>query len=139
MTATLKAITSHRCTPKPSSRARHRIACTTKVSARTIRIGFPHHRIAEALKDVPRDDWGTQENNGFDFVRIMFPNVSAFIAPEITQVAQLFPGPTPGENRTVLNYLRREPIRDEEDRANVEAAMNFFRDVTYHRRLRDRP
>ena len=25
----------------------------------------------------------------------------------------------------------REPIRDEEDRANVEAAMNFFRDVTY--------
>lgn len=96
------------------------------------RIGFPHHKIAEALKDVPREDWGTQENNGFDFVRIMFPNVSAFIAPEITQVAQLFPGPTPGENRTVLNYLRREPIRDEEDRANVEAAMNFFRDVTYN-------
>lgn len=95
------------------------------------RIGFPHHRIAEALQDVPREEWGTQENNGFDFVRIMFPNVSAFIAPEITQVAQLFPGPTPGENRTVLNYLRREPIRDEEDRANVEAAMNFFRDVTY--------
>ncbi len=96
------------------------------------RIGFPHHRIAEALQDVPREDWGNQENNGFDFVRIMFPNVSAFIAPEITQVAQLFPGPTPGENRTVLNYLRREPIRDEEDRANVEAAMNFFRDVTYN-------
>ncbi|MFN3424103.1 MULTISPECIES: SRPBCC family protein [Novosphingobium] len=95
------------------------------------RIGFPQHRIAEALKDVPRDQWGTQENNGFDFVRIMFPNVSAFIAPEITQVAQLFPGPTPDRNRTVLNYLRREPIRDEEDRANVEAAMNFFRDVTY--------
>lgn len=95
------------------------------------RIGFPHHKIAESLKDVPRDQWGTQENNGFDFVRIMFPNVSAFIAPEITQVAQLFPGPTPGENRTVLNYLRREPIRDEEDRAAVEASMNFFRDVTY--------
>lgn len=95
------------------------------------RIGFPQHRIAEALKDVPREKWGEQENNGFDFVRIMFPNVSAFVAPEITQVAQLFPGPTPGENRTVLNYLRREPIRDEEDRANVEAAMNFFRDVTY--------
>lgn len=95
------------------------------------RIGFPHHKIADALKDVPREEWGRQENNGFDFVRIMFPNVSAFIAPEITQVAQLFPGPTPGENRTVLNYLRREPIRDEEDRANVEAAMNFFRDVTY--------
>lgn len=97
-----------------------------------IRIGFPHRKIADSLKDVPRSDWGTQENNGFDFVRIMFPNVSAFIAPEITQVAQLFPGPTPDRNRTVLNYLRREPIRDEADRANVEAAMNFFRDVTYN-------
>jgi len=97
-----------------------------------MRIGFPQRRIAEVLKDVPRAEWGNQENNGFDFVRIFFPNVSAFIAPEITQIAQLFPGPTPGENRTVLNYLRREPIRDEEDRANVEAAINFFRDVTYN-------
>lgn len=95
------------------------------------RIGFPHHRIAEALDGIPREQWGTQENNGFDFVRIMFPNVSAFIAPEITQVAQLFPGPTPDKNRTVLNYLRRDPVRDDEDRANVEAAINFFRDVTY--------
>lgn len=97
----------------------------------SMRIGFPHHAIADCLKDVPRDQWGTQENNGFDFVRILFPNVSAFVAPEITQVAQLFPGPTPDKNRTVLNYLRREPIKDEEDRANVEAAINFFRDVTY--------
>ena len=97
-----------------------------------MRIGFPHHAIAENLKGVPRDEWGNQENEGFDFVRIMFPNVSAFIAPEITQIAQLFPGPTPDKNRTVLNYLRREPIRDEEDRANVEAAINFFRDVTYN-------
>lgn len=95
------------------------------------RIGFPQRNIATALKDVPRADWGHQENNGFDFVRIFFPNVSVFIAPEITQVAQLFPGPTPDKNRTVLNYLRREPVRDEEDRAATEAAMNFFRDVTY--------
>ncbi len=98
----------------------------------SMRIGFPHHAIAENLKDVPRAEWGTQENNGFDFVRIMFPNVSAFIAPEITQIAQLFPGPTPDKNRTVLNYLRRAPIKDDEDRANAEAAINFFRDVTYN-------
>lgn len=97
----------------------------------SLRIGFPQHRIAEALKGVPRADWGDQENNGFDFVRILFPNVSAFLAPEITQIAQLFPGPTPDKNRTVLNYLRRDPIRDEEDRANVEAMITFFRDVTY--------
>jgi phenylpropionate dioxygenase-like ring-hydroxylating dioxygenase large terminal subunit len=98
----------------------------------SMRIGFPHHAIAENLKDVPRREWGKQENNGFDFVRILFPNVSAFIAPEITQIAQLFPGPTPDKNRTVLNYLRREPIKDDEDRANAEAAINFFRDVTYN-------
>ncbi len=96
-----------------------------------MRIGFPHHAIPK-LREVPRADWGKQENNGFDFVRIFFPNVSSFIAPEITQIAQLFPGPTPDKNRTVLNYLRREPIKDEEDRTKVEAAINFFRDVTYN-------
>lgn len=96
-----------------------------------IRIGFPQRRIAEALKDVPREQWGTQENNGFDFVRIFFPNVSIFIAPEITQVAQLFPGPTPDRNRTVLNYLRRDAPKDDADRESLEAMINFFRDVTY--------
>jgi phenylpropionate dioxygenase-like ring-hydroxylating dioxygenase large terminal subunit len=95
------------------------------------RIGFPHHAITK-LREIPRESWGDQENNGFDFVRILFPNVSAFLAPEITQIAQLFPGPTPDKNRTVLNYLRKEPIKDEEDRANAEAAINFFRDVTYN-------
>lgn len=97
-----------------------------------IRIGFPQRNIAETLGEVPRDQWGSQENNGFDFVRILFPNVSAFVAPEVTQIAQLFPGPTPDRNRTVLNYLRREPIRDEADREATEAAINFFRDVTYN-------
>ena len=97
-----------------------------------LRIGFPQRRISEALRPLPREQWGEQENNGFDFVRIFFPNVSIFIAPEITQIAQLFPGPTPDRNRTVLNYLRREAPRDDEDRANLEAMMTFFRDVTYN-------
>jgi phenylpropionate dioxygenase-like ring-hydroxylating dioxygenase large terminal subunit len=97
-----------------------------------IRIGFPQRRITETLPPIPREDWGSQENNGFDFVRIFFPNVSAFIAPEITQIAQLFPGPTPGQNRTVLNYLRREAPRDEEDKASLDGMADFFRDVTYN-------
>jgi phenylpropionate dioxygenase-like ring-hydroxylating dioxygenase large terminal subunit len=96
-----------------------------------IRIGFPQHAITK-LREVPRENWGKMENDGFDFVRIFFPNVSAFIGPEITQIAQLFPGPTPDKNRTVLNYVRPMPIKDEEDRANAEAAMTFFRDVTYN-------
>lgn len=96
-----------------------------------LRIGFPQRTIGD-LRKLPREEWGTQENNGFDFVRIFFPNVSAFLAPEITQIAQLFPGPTPDRNRTVLLYLRRDPPRDDEDRAAIEAAITFFRDVTYN-------
>ena len=96
-----------------------------------MRIGFPQKSIADQLKPLPRGEWGARENYGFDFVRIFFPNVSTFIAPEITQVAQLFPGPTPDQNRTVLNYLRRDPIRDDADREAVEGMITFFRDVTY--------
>lgn len=96
-----------------------------------MRIGFPQRSIAK-LRDIPREEWGLHENDGFDFVRIFFPNVSIFLAPEIAQIAQLFPGPTPDKNRTVLMYARKEPIRDEEDRVAVEAMMNFLRDVTYN-------
>lgn len=95
-----------------------------------IRIGFPQRSIAK-LRDVPREKWGEQENNGYDFVRIFFPNVSVFIAPELTQIAQLFPGPTPDKNRTVLMYARRDPIKDEADREQCEKMINFLRDVTY--------
>ncbi|WP_293943602.1 SRPBCC family protein [Sphingomonas sp.] len=97
-----------------------------------MRIGFPSRTISDQLRALPRASWGEQENKGFDFVRILFPNVSAFIAPEITQIAQLFPGPTPGTNRTVLNYLRRDPPKDDEEQALVDASINFFRDVTYN-------
>lgn len=96
-----------------------------------LRIGFPQVGI-QKLRDLPREQWGKQENKGFDFVRILFPNVSAFLAPEIAQIAQLFPGPTPEQNRTVLLYARREPPRDDEDRAAIETMINFLRDVTYN-------
>jgi phenylpropionate dioxygenase-like ring-hydroxylating dioxygenase large terminal subunit len=95
-----------------------------------IRIGFPQVGIGK-LREVPRGEWGRQENNGFDFVRILFPNVSAFLAPEIAQIAQLFPGPTPDRNRTVLLYVRKDPPKDEADRAQIEQMITFLRDVTY--------
>jgi phenylpropionate dioxygenase-like ring-hydroxylating dioxygenase large terminal subunit len=94
-----------------------------------LRIGFPQ-RVIGKLRELPRETWGDQENNGFDFVRIFFPNVSAFLAPEIAQIAQLFPGPTPDKNRTVLLYARRTPPKDDEDRKNIDAMINFLRDVT---------
>lgn len=95
-----------------------------------MRIGFPHHAIGK-LRDIPREEWGHQENNGFDFVRILFPNVSAYLAPELAQIAQLFPGPTPDKNRTVLLYARKTAPKDAEDAAEIEKMINFLRDVTY--------
>lgn len=96
-----------------------------------MRIGFPQRSIAR-LRDIPREQWSEQENNGFDFVRIFFPNCSAFLAPEIAQIAQLFPGPTPDKNRTILLYCRKNPPRDAEDQANIDAMITFLRDVTYN-------
>jgi phenylpropionate dioxygenase-like ring-hydroxylating dioxygenase large terminal subunit len=95
-----------------------------------LRIGFPQVSI-DKLREVPREQWGQRENSGFDFVRILFPNVSVFLAPEIAQIAQLFPGPTPDKNRTVLLYARRTPAKDEADKAALQQMVDFLRDVTY--------
>ena len=120
--ATLHPKTIH---PRTPSNVTHYEACGPH-----LRIGFPQVSI-RALRDVPREQWDSRENQGFDYVRILFPNVSAFLAPEIAQIAQLFPGPTPDQNRTVLLYARREPPRDDADRAALEQMINFLRDVTY--------
>jgi phenylpropionate dioxygenase-like ring-hydroxylating dioxygenase large terminal subunit len=93
-----------------------------------LRIGFPQVSIG-ALRDVPREQW--RENQGFDYVRILFPNVSAFLAPELAQIAQLFPGPTPDRNRTVLLYARKDPPANDEDRKAIDQMIDFLRDVTY--------
>lgn len=95
-----------------------------------LRIGFPQRAIVK-LRDVPRETWGEMENDGYDFVRIFFPNVSAFLAPELAQFALLMPGPTPDRNRTILLYARKDPPRDAEDRARIDETIAFLRDVTY--------
>lgn len=91
-----------------------------------LRIGFPQVGIKESLDAVPRDTWGEMENNGYDFVRILFPNLSLFLAPEITQVAQLFPGPTPEKNRTVLTFFRKDAPKDDEDATMLEGMMDWL-------------
>ncbi|MEZ5656420.1 MAG: SRPBCC family protein [Sphingobium sp.] len=94
-----------------------------------MRVGYPQNRIKEALGALPRETWGEHENEGYDFVRTIFPNVSIFFAPEITQVAQLIPGDTPDNNVTNLMFLRRDPPRDDADAAGLEGMMNWLRDV----------
>ncbi|MGC6512472.1 MAG: aromatic ring-hydroxylating oxygenase subunit alpha [Parvibaculales bacterium] len=94
-----------------------------------MRIGFPQVDIVEKLDAEPRETWGDIENTGYDFVRIMFPNVSLFVAPELTQLAQLFPGPTPEENKTVLMFFRPEPPKDDEDAAALEGMIDWLKNV----------
>jgi phenylpropionate dioxygenase-like ring-hydroxylating dioxygenase large terminal subunit len=94
-----------------------------------LRVGFPRIDIKEQLKDVPRDEWAANENTGYDFVRTVFPNVSIFFAPELTQVAQLVPGPTPDKNHTNLIFIRRDPPRDDADQAAVFEMIDFLEDV----------
>lgn len=92
-------------------------------------IGFAQKSMRDKLGQLPREELHQHENNGYDYVRTLFPNVSIFVAPEITQVAQLIPGPTVGENRTVLHFLHpRAPQGEEETQAN-EQMMDWLRDV----------
>ncbi|MBV2150584.1 Rieske 2Fe-2S domain-containing protein [Sphingobium sp. AS12] len=94
-----------------------------------MRVGYPQVRIKEALSAIPRADWGEHENEGYDFVRTIFPNISIFFAPEITQVAQLIPDDTPGSNTTNLMFIRRQPPKDDADAASIESMMDWLRDV----------
>jgi phenylpropionate dioxygenase-like ring-hydroxylating dioxygenase large terminal subunit len=94
-----------------------------------MRIGFPQRSIVEAMSKVPREQWADKETQGYDFVRTIFPNVSIFVAPELTQIAQLLPGPKPNENRTILYYVRRNPPQGEEDAQQLHAMIDWIRDV----------
>jgi phenylpropionate dioxygenase-like ring-hydroxylating dioxygenase large terminal subunit len=87
-------------------------------------IGFPQRSIGD-LKDVPYEERHNYENKGYDFIRTIFPNVSIFVAPELTQVAQLIPGATPEENRTRLYFLHRENLQGEA-REELENTINWI-------------
>ena len=91
-----------------------------------LRIGFPQVNISKHLNPVSPEKWGDMEHKGYDFIRILFPNVSVFVANKITQLAQLFPGPTPDHNITILNYFTRQPPPDAEAQDALEGMMEFL-------------
>jgi len=93
-----------------------------------IRLGFPQNSIVD-LRDVPREEWGRRENHGFDFVRMLFPNFSFFLAPEMCQFAQLFPGPNANQNTTVLNYIFPSKPETEEGMKALNEMCDFFYNV----------
>lgn len=93
-----------------------------------IRLGFPQNSITR-LKDLPREEWGRQENNGYDFIRMLFPNMSFFLAPEMGQLAQLFPGPNANQNTTVMNYIFPVKPATPEALETLDKMCDFFFDV----------
>ncbi|MDT0510078.1 SRPBCC family protein [Novosphingobium sp. MMS21-SN21R] len=93
-----------------------------------IRLGFPQNSITR-LKELPREEWGRQENKGYDFIRMLFPNMSFFLAPEMGQLAQLFPGPNANQNTTVMNYIFPVKPATPEALETLDKMCDFFFDV----------
>lgn len=91
-------------------------------------IAFPQ-KIMGKLREVPTDQLHRHENDGYDFIRTLFPNVSIFVAPEITQIAQLIPGPTVAQNRTVLHFISRRVPQNDEERQADEQMMDWLKQV----------
>ena len=91
-------------------------------------VGFAAKEVLD-LGDVDREELWQHETKGFDFIRLFFPNVSIFIAPEITQVAQMIPGPGPMENTTILHFLHPTVPESEEDIAARIEMADWLRNV----------
>ena len=81
------------------------------------------------LGEVEQNELWQHETRGYDFIRLFFPNVSIFVAPEITQVAQMIPGPGPMENTTILHFLHPKPPENDEDHAARIEMADWLRDV----------
>lgn len=93
-----------------------------------IRLGFPQKSIVD-LKGLPRDEWGRHENDGYDFIRMLFPNFALFLAPEMCQFAQLFPGDAPNTNVTIMNYVFPTKPETDEEMQKLDEMCDFFYNV----------
>lgn len=97
----------------------------------------PHMRVAYGttnigvMDDARRDDLHKFEEQGFTFVRTLFPNISMYLGLGLGQIAQIIPGPTPDRNRTILYYVHPRPPKDAEEEASLLATAQFLYDVTY--------
>jgi phenylpropionate dioxygenase-like ring-hydroxylating dioxygenase large terminal subunit len=97
----------------------------------------PHMRVAYGTTNIgvmdgaDRQDLHKFEEQGFTFVRTLFPNISMYLGLGLGQIAQIIPGPTPGENRTILYYVHPRPPKDAEEEQSLLATAQFLFDVTY--------
>ncbi len=70
-----KAIILPSFTLKPFTRVRRQMSPIMRPLVRICALAFPVD-ILEKLGDIPQEKWGEMENHGYDFVRILFPNIS---------------------------------------------------------------
>lgn len=106
----------------------------------------PHLRVAygttsiDCMYDTPKDDWWKMEEEGFTFVRLLFPNISVYLGLGVGQIAQLMPGDSVGENRTILHYVHPTPPKDDAQEKEFEETIEFVagvvRDEDYALNLR---
>jgi phenylpropionate dioxygenase-like ring-hydroxylating dioxygenase large terminal subunit len=90
-------------------------------------ICFPHLAIKDNLANVAPEDYHKHESNGYDWIRTLFPNISLFVAPEITLISQIIPGPLPNQNTTYINFIH--PTKPDGENTELEGMMDFFQEV----------
>lgn len=89
-----------------------------------VRVGSPAVGMVDRLGSIGPEEWELQESDGFAFVRGLFPNTTIYVGAELTHFAQIFPGPTPLQNRTVMLFLRRETPASAEERERAKRVMD---------------
>jgi phenylpropionate dioxygenase-like ring-hydroxylating dioxygenase large terminal subunit len=98
----------------------------------------PHQRMTHPdpalleLREIPEDEWNLDQICGG--VWTIFPHISIAGGNGGGQVAQLFPGTTPGTSRTILNYyVAAEPSDEQRTQAQEQAGFleRVVRDEDY--------
>jgi len=87
------------------------------------KIGFANQDI-EKLREIPPEDW--KQDEGFGFVRTLFPNVSFAVRDEGGLVSQLLPGPTPDRSNTIQTFLRKRLPETDEERRRADLEVELF-------------
>jgi phenylpropionate dioxygenase-like ring-hydroxylating dioxygenase large terminal subunit len=94
------------------------------------RIGFANQDI-EKLRSRPPEQW--RQDEGFGFVRTLFPNVSFAVRTGVGGlVSQLLPGPTPNRSRTLQTFLRADMPQTEQEVERLDREVE-----TFHSAVRD--
>lgn len=87
------------------------------------KIGFASHEI-EKLRECPPEEW--RQDDGFSFVRTLFPNTSLAVTDRGGLVSQLFPGQSADQSHTLQTFLRQNPPADERERHRADAEVEVF-------------